>query len=144
MEEEKDFLLNEHINFEIQRQEAGQVIDYSAMKWGEITERFNRTFEGKILPGSDTPRPARTKVALRTERSRVKKITDHTGIASKNQKAVQIKPSSQADVAEDGSTKEEELKEDDPPSKSPSKSPEDDDNSRDGGAYQTSDVIVGP
>lgn len=57
------------------------------MKWGEITERFNHRFEGQYLPGAKTPRPSRTKVALRTERSRVRKITDHTGLPFRVQPA---------------------------------------------------------
>ena len=58
----------------------GKSVKYSAMRWGEITERFNRRFEGQHLPGVKTPRPSRTKVGLRTERSRVRKITDYTGL----------------------------------------------------------------
>lgn len=58
----------------------GKSVDYSAMRWCEIAERFNHRFENQYLPGVKTPRPSRTKVALRTERFRVKKITDHTGL----------------------------------------------------------------
>ena len=50
------------------------------MKWGEIAERFNRRFEGQYLPGVKAPRPSRTKLSLRTERIRVKRITDYTGL----------------------------------------------------------------
>lgn len=50
------------------------------MRWGEITERFNRRFEGQYLPSVKTPRPSRTRLALRSGRSRVKKITDYTGL----------------------------------------------------------------
>lgn len=63
------------------------MVDYSAMKWGEIVTRFNHEFAGKILPGSLEPRPSRTKVSLRTERARIRKITEHTGVPPKNQKA---------------------------------------------------------
>lgn len=50
------------------------------MRWGEIAVRFNRRFEGRILPGADIARPSRTKVSLRIERFRVKSITNHTGL----------------------------------------------------------------
>lgn len=56
------------------------------MRWHDIVTRFNQEFAGKILPGSSNPRQARTHVALRTERSRIKKITDHTGIPLKSQR----------------------------------------------------------
>ena len=62
------------------------------MRWVEIAGRFNQRFEGKILPGASEPRPARTKVALRTERSRIARITDHTGIAPKNQEPALNRP----------------------------------------------------
>lgn len=140
LEIEKDFLLDEHIRFENQRRQAGLVIDYSAMRWGEIAERFNQTFAGKTVPGSSTPRPARTKVALRTERSRVKRITDHTGIAPKDQKTVQTQPSSNAKVIEDKSEEDKESEKDgpsgtrqgDPPPGQPPR--KDDDNPPGGGA----------
>ncbi|MCJ1466145.1 hypothetical protein MMC07_004764 [Pseudocyphellaria aurata] len=79
-EQEKDWLLHEHIDFERNRLAQGKSVDYSAMRWDEIVQRFNRRFEGQYLPGVRTPRPSRTKAALRAERSRVKKITDYTGI----------------------------------------------------------------
>ena len=55
------------------------------MRWGEITERFNCLFEGQLLLGVKTPRPSRTVLAFRTERSPVKKIIDHTGVVFRMQ-----------------------------------------------------------
>lgn len=72
--------MNEHIDFEQKRLAEGKLVDYRAMRWGEITERFNRRFEGQYLPDVTTPRPYRTRLALRVERSRVKKITNYTGL----------------------------------------------------------------
>ncbi|MCJ1265894.1 hypothetical protein MMC22_005776 [Lobaria immixta] len=77
---EKEWLFQEHVDFEHQRLAQGKLIDYSAMRWGEITERFNRRFEGQYLPNVRNPRPSRTRLALRSGRSRVKKITDYTGL----------------------------------------------------------------
>ena len=83
---EKDWLLQEHIDFEQKRLAQGKSVDYSAMRWGDIAERFNRRFEGQYLPGVKAPRPSRTKVALRTVRSRVKKIASHTGLTYRAQR----------------------------------------------------------
>ncbi|MCJ1263822.1 hypothetical protein MMC22_003692 [Lobaria immixta] len=56
------------------------------MRRGEIAERFNRRFEGQHLPSVKIPRPSRTKAVLYTERSLVKKITDHTELPFKMQR----------------------------------------------------------
>ncbi|MCJ1469121.1 hypothetical protein MMC07_007754 [Pseudocyphellaria aurata] len=79
---EKEWLLEEHTRFEGSRLAQGKPVDYSTMRWVDIAERFNRRFEGRYLPGVKTPRPARTAVALRTERNRLREITDPTGLRS--------------------------------------------------------------
>lgn len=82
-ETEKDWLLQEHVDFERKRLAEGKPVDYSAMRWSEIAKRFNRRFEDQYLSGVIAPRPSRTKVSLRTESYRVKKIIDFTGLSSR-------------------------------------------------------------
>ena len=110
------------------------------MKWGKIAERFNQKFAGKIVEGSKTPRPARTRLALRSERSRVKEIIDYTGIVPKHQKVGRVQRRSTANAIENKSDKEGEPEQDGPSSTRrgdvpPGKPPrKDDDDSHGGGA----------
>ena len=53
------------------------------MRWNDITTEFNNHFENRILAGDLTPRPARTKASLTTERYRVKRICDLAGLTPK-------------------------------------------------------------
>ena len=49
------------------------------LNWASVTERFNARFQGRILEGSDQPRPARTRGSLQSESARVEEITEMTG-----------------------------------------------------------------
>lgn len=132
--DEKEWLFQEHLRFERQRQAQGLIIDYSAMRWGDIMNRFNNRFAGKVLPGSSEPRPARTKVALRTERARIDKITDHTGIPSTNRRASKANRSQESEESDEGSDEDEleygpvSTRRGDPPPGKPPRRDEDDDN----------------
>ncbi|MCJ1256236.1 hypothetical protein MMC24_004057 [Lignoscripta atroalba] len=83
---EKRFLVDMHLRFEQKMRAAGKLVNWSSMRWSDVASEFNQRFAGQILPGDNRPRPTRTAVALRTERARIKEITDMTGIAPKDQK----------------------------------------------------------
>ena len=116
------------------------MVDYSAMNWGEIVARFNHEFAGKVLSGSSKRRPTRTKVSLRTERARIKKITEHTGIQPQTQRAKASRSKGAAQEAEEEEEEEEDEADygpistrrgDPPPGKPPRR--DDDDDSQGGG-----------
>lgn len=164
---EKDWLLQEHIDFEQKQLALGKPVEYSAMRWGEIAERFNRRFEGQHLPGVKAPRPSRTKVALRTERSRVKKIADYTGLPFRTQrrggskrgpkKPAKAKPDEKMGSSEGGEDNTEDDREeegrgprgtrrgDPPPGKKPWRKDEDDEDRGGGGLSQpipTTEIVA--
>lgn len=128
------------------------------MRWDEIVQRFNRRFEGHYLPGVQAPRPSRTKAALRAERSRVKKITDYTGIPFNGQARGGSKRSGKQPAKKVLSEDESEEEEDDegrgpsgtrrgdpPPGKEPWRKDGDDEDGSGGGLSQpilTSEVGV--
>ena len=56
------------------------------MPWGQIAKDFNAKFEGKVLPGNSHRQPRRSEHSLRTERNRIKAITDLSGFAPRDQK----------------------------------------------------------
>lgn len=49
------------------------------LNWDQITSDFNRRFEGRVLAGSDTPRPRRTKGSLQSQSARIDEIARITG-----------------------------------------------------------------
>ncbi len=76
------------MDFETQTRAAGRPVKWSRMNWDQITADFNTRFQGRHLPGNPDARPHRTRDSLRTERNRIREITDHTGIAPRDQKQV--------------------------------------------------------
>ena len=83
---EKQFLIDAVKEFERQRKASGQAVKWSEMNWYRTTRDFNAEFEGRLLRGSTEVRPRRTVDSLRTERNRIKAITDLTGGAPRDQK----------------------------------------------------------
>ena len=51
------------------------------MDWAQVTREFNKHFQGRILQGDSTRRPARTEGGLRSARPRIPEIVSLTGIA---------------------------------------------------------------
>ena len=72
-----------HRSFLQAARDRGERVSWNKIKWDDITVDFNKYFEGTVLPGDPTPRPARTKASLTTERYRVKRITDLAGLTPK-------------------------------------------------------------
>ena len=98
---EKQWLIDVHKEFKRQRAAAGQILDWSKMGWNKITKDFNAKFEGQILPGNKNRQPQRTTNSLRTERNRIKAITDMTGITPRDQKKVPEESSEDEDEPQD-------------------------------------------
>lgn len=97
------------------------------MDWAQITRDFNARFEGQILPDNTDVRPHRTKNSLRTERSRIQEITDHTGITPRDQKQA---PEESGEDEEEPQPRPKHPRRGDPaPGKPPLRRPEDDDES---------------
>ncbi len=97
------------------------------MNWDRVTRDFNARFEGQILPGNTDVRPYRTRDSLRTERSRIKEITDHTGITPRDQKQV---PEESSEDEEEPQPRPKYPRRGDPaPGKPPMWKPDDDDGS---------------
>lgn len=122
------------------------------MRWGEIVTRFNHQFAGKVMPGESKPRPARTKVALRTERARIPKITRHTGIPEKLQRNPEASKSAKRVEEEDEEDEEEDEADygpistrrgDPPPGKPPRRDDDDDSGAGLGGRAWRNVVGVG-
>ncbi len=122
---EKRFLFELHKDFERQRTAAGQEVNWSKMNWEQITRDFNTKFEGQILPGNPDVRPHRTEDSLRTERSRIKEITDYTGTTPRDQKQA---PEESGENEEESQPRQKYPRRGDPsPGKPPIRRPEDDD-----------------
>jgi len=49
------------------------------LNWETIANDFNARFQGRILDGSDMPRPARTKGSLQSQTGRIEEICRITG-----------------------------------------------------------------
>lgn len=56
------------------------VVNWQKIKWDVVTRAFNATFAGRALSGSHTPRPARTKPSLITERYRIEAVCVLVGL----------------------------------------------------------------
>ena len=69
------------------------------MNWYQVTRDYNTRFAGRRLPGCRETRPERTIDSIRTERNRLKEITDLTGGAPRDQK--QASKESETDSDED-------------------------------------------
>lgn len=96
------------------------------MNWDQVTRDFNARFEGQILPDNSNVRPHRTKDSLRTERSRIKDITDYTGIKPRDKKQA---PGESGEDEEDPQPPKYPRRGDPAPGKPPMRRPDDDDES---------------
>ncbi|KAK3178396.1 hypothetical protein OEA41_000531 [Lepraria neglecta] len=82
-DDEIEWLYQVHRAFRQAARDRGVAVNWHRMRWNDITTEFNNHFENWILAGDPTPRPARTKASLTTERYRVKRICDLAGLTPK-------------------------------------------------------------
>ncbi|MCJ1303462.1 hypothetical protein MMC08_006272 [Hypocenomyce scalaris] len=83
---EKEWLVDAHFEFERRCREADLEVNWRQMDWRQLAIEFNRRFQGQILRGDPTPRPARSALSLRNEKARIRAITDLTRLKPKDQK----------------------------------------------------------
>ena len=77
---EKKYLLQAHAMHKRIMEAEGYPVDWHEFPWDLLTRKFNDKFQGKMLPGSEQSRPARSKQALRAACRSIKEISDLTGV----------------------------------------------------------------
>lgn len=80
---EKQFLVQAHVQFKQNRRARHLKVDWLKLDWSMITETFNDKFEGQVLQGTSSPRPARNQLELRQEQARIEEICEMTRIKRK-------------------------------------------------------------